>query len=249
VEATLSETRLFVIAGGSRGIGKAIALEAARAGYAVLLTYVSNKDAAEGVVKEIRTQGGHAWAVRADTSRDEEIQQLFAECDRRGRLHVFVYNAGITGQSSALLDASSEMLSRVMEVNVLGAMICAREAVRRMSTSHGGHGGSIVLISSRVTSYGAPGDYVWYAASKGAIDCLTIGLAREVGAQGIRVNAVSPGFIDTEIHAPGKLQAVLPTISMQRAGKPEEVAAAVLFLVSSQASYINGANLAVGGGR
>jgi NAD(P)-dependent dehydrogenase (short-subunit alcohol dehydrogenase family) len=173
----LSDTRLFVIVGGSRGIGKAIALEAARAGYDVLLTYARNKAAADGVVEGIRTLGGAAWAVQADTSRDADIQQLFAECDRLGRIDVFVYNAGITGHPSALLEASSEMLAEVLEVNVLGAMICSREAVRRMSTRQGGRGGSIVLISSRVTSYGGAGDYVWYAASKGAIDCLTIGLS------------------------------------------------------------------------
>lgn len=245
----MSDTRLFVIAGGSRGIGKAIALQAARAGYAVLLTYVRNEEAAESVVAEIHAQGGNAWAMQADTSRDSDIQQVFAECDRLGRLEVFVYNVGITGQPSSLLDASSEMLAEVLDVNVLGAMICSREAVRRMSTRQGGRGGSIVLISSRVTSYGAAGEYVWYAASKGAIDCLTTGLSREVATQGIRVNAVSPGAIDTEIHVPGKLEAFIPTLPMQRAGEPAEVAAAVMFLVSSQASYITGANLAVSGGR
>jgi len=245
----LSDTHLFVIAGGSRGIGKAIALEAARVGYAVLLTYVRNEEAADGVVEEIRTGGGSAWALQADTSRDTDIQQLFAECDRLGRLEVFVYNAGITGQSSALLEASSEMLARVLDVNVLGAMVCCREAVRRMSTRQGGRGGSIVLISSRVTSYGGAGDYVWYAASKGALDCLTTGLSRELATEGIRVNAVSPGAIDTDIHAPEKLQAFIPTLPMQRAGTPAEVAAAVMFLVSSRASYITGANLAVSGGR
>jgi NAD(P)-dependent dehydrogenase (short-subunit alcohol dehydrogenase family) len=245
----LSDSRLFVIAGGSRGIGKAIALEAARAGYAVLLTYVRNKKAASDVVDEIRALGGDAWAVQSDTARDADIQRLFAECDRLGRLDVFVYNAGITGEPSALLDASSEMLADVLDVNVLGAMICCREAVRRMSTRQGGRGGSIVLISSRVTSYGGAGEYVWYAASKGAIDSLTIGLSREVAPQGIRVNAISPGAIDTEIHVPGKLQAFIPTLPMQRAGQPAEVASAVMFLVSTKASYITGANLAVSGGR
>jgi len=244
-----SEPRIFLIAGGSRGIGKAIALAAARAGYCVLLTYVSNKEAAAGVVEEIRAQSGQAWTVQADTSRDADIQRVFAECDRLGRLEVFVYNAGIIGQPSALVNASSEMLSQVLEVNVLGAMICSREAVRRMSTSHGGRGGSIVLVSSRATSYGSAGEYVWYAASKGALDCLTTGLAREVGAQGIRVNAVSPGHINTGIHAPGRLESVVRNVPLQRPGEPEEVAAAVMFLVSSQASYVTGANLAVGGGR
>jgi NAD(P)-dependent dehydrogenase (short-subunit alcohol dehydrogenase family) len=245
----VDETPLFLITGGSRGIGKAIALQAADAGHAVLLSYVSNQEAAEGLVKEILARGGRAWALQADTAKEADIQRLFAECDRLGRLEALVYNSGITGPSSPLLEASTATLARVLEVNVLGAMICAREAVRRMSTLQGGRGGSIVLISSRVTSYGAPGDYVWYAASKGAIDSLTTGLAREVAREGIRVNAVSPGFINTGIHAPGKLETVVPNVPMQRAGEPAEVAAAVMFLVSSQASYINGANLAVGGGR
>jgi NAD(P)-dependent dehydrogenase (short-subunit alcohol dehydrogenase family) len=245
----VDETPLFLITGGSRGIGKAIALQASEAGHAVLLSYLNHGKAAEGVVREIQARGGTAWALQADTSKEADIQRLFVECDRLGTLETLIYNSGITGPPSSLLDASTETLSRVLEVNVLGAMVCAREAVRRMSTRQGGRGGSIVLISSRVATYGAPGDYVWYAASKGAIDSLTTGLAREVATQGIRVNAVSPGFINTEIHAPGKLQTVVPNVPMQRAGDPAEVAAAVIFLASSHASYISGANLAVGGGR
>jgi NAD(P)-dependent dehydrogenase (short-subunit alcohol dehydrogenase family) len=243
------EKPLFLITGGSRGIGKAIALQAADAGHSVLLSYLDHREAAEGVVEEIAARGGKAWALQADTAKEADIQRLFVECDRLGRLATLVYNSGITGPPSTLLQASTATISRVLEVNVLGAMVCAREAVRRMSTRQGGQGGCIVLISSRVSIYGASGDYVWYAASKGAIDSLTTGLAREVATQGIRVNAVSPGFINTDIHAPGKLQSVVPTVPMQRAGEPAEVAAAVMFLVSSQASYINGANLAVGGGR
>ena len=245
----MTDRRIFLVTGASRGIGKAIALEGARAGHSVLLTYAGNRQAAEKVGEEIRSLGRDAWATQADTAKEADIQRVFAECDRLGHLDALVYNGGITGPPSALAQVSTETLARVLEVNVLGAMLCAREAVRRMSTHEGGNGGSIVFISSRVTAYGGAGDYVWYAASKGALDSLTLGLAREVAAQGIRVNAVSPGMIDTEIHVPGKLQAAIPSVPMQRAGKPNEVAAAVMFLVSSQASYITGANLAVSGGR
>ena len=240
---------VFLITGGSRGIGEAIALSAGRAGYVVLLSYVSNESAAADVVARIRAAGGQAHALNADTSNEADVQRLFAEADRLGRLDAFVYNGGLTGPTSALVDAQTEMLSHVLNVNLLGAMVGAREAIRRMSTRSGGQGGSIVFISSRAASYGSPGEFVWYAASKGGIDSLTVGLAREVGAQGIRVNAVSPGPIKTDIHVPGKLDSVARSLPMQRAGEPEEVAAAVMFLVSDAASYIAGANLAVAGAR
>jgi NAD(P)-dependent dehydrogenase (short-subunit alcohol dehydrogenase family) len=240
---------VFLVTGGSRGIGKAVAHEAARAGYPVLLTYLQQRDAAEGVVDEIRAQGGQAHALQADTAKEADIERVFSECDRLGRLAALVYSSGITGSNSTLRDARTDMLARVLDVNLLGAMVCAREAVKRMSTREGGSGGSIVFISSRAAVYGAPGEYVWYAASKAGVDSLTIGLAREVGTQGIRVNAVSPGFINTDIHPPGRLQAVVPALPMQRAGEPEEVAAAVMFLVSSAASYITATNVAVSGGR
>ncbi len=174
---------------------------------------------------------------------------MFAEADRLGRLSVFVYNSGITGKNSSLADVTTEIVSRVLEVNLLGALICGREAVRRMSTSFGGSGGSIVFISSRAAVYGGPGEYVWYAASKGGIDSLVSGLAREVATQGIRVNAVSPGVINTEIHAPGRVESVMKLLPMGRAGEPEEVAATVMFLASDAASCVTGANLAVGGAR
>jgi NAD(P)-dependent dehydrogenase (short-subunit alcohol dehydrogenase family) len=240
---------VFLITGGSRGIGEAVALSAARAGHLVLLTYVSNKAAADRVVEQIRGQGGQAQALQADTSKEADIERMFAEADRLGRLTTLVYNSGITGPPSALVDAKTETLSRVLEVNLLGALISAREAVRRMSTRSGGQGGSIVFISSRASLYGGPGEYVWYAASKGGIDSLVTGLACEVATQGIRVNAVSPGVINTEIHASGRLDKILKMLPMQRAGEPEEVAAAVMFLASDTASYVSGANLAVGGGR
>ncbi|MEJ1963407.1 MAG: SDR family oxidoreductase [Gammaproteobacteria bacterium] len=240
---------VFLITGGSRGIGEAIALSAAQAGYFVLLTYVSNKEAADNVVERIRTSGGRAQALQADTSKESEVQRLFADADKLGPLAALVYNAGITGAPSSIADVTVETLSRVLDVNLLGAMICAREAVRRMSTRAGGKGGSIVFISSRAALYGGPGEYVWYAASKGGLDSLTNGLAREVAPEGIRVNAVSPGMIDTEIHAPGRKEKATKALPMQRFGDPQEVAAAVMFLVSDGASYVSGANLSVSGAR
>jgi NAD(P)-dependent dehydrogenase (short-subunit alcohol dehydrogenase family) len=240
---------VFLLTGGSRGIGEAIALQAARAGYQVLLTYTTNERAAADVAARIRAEGGVAHVVQADTGRIADIERLFATADQLGRLAVLVYNGGVTGPSSPLAAASNQTLQQVIEVNLTGALISAREAVRRMSTSTGGQGGSIVLISSRASLYGSPGEHVWYAASKGGIDSLTLGLAREVGAQGIRVNAVSPGPIRTDIHVPGKLDAISSALPMRRAGEPEEVAAAVMFLVSDAASYIAGANLAVAGAR
>lgn len=244
-----SQKGLFVVTGGSRGIGAAIARDAARAGYTVLLTYAGKADLAEAVVAEITTAGGRAHAMQCDTGVPTDVARLFARVDELGPLSVLVYNGGIVGPSSALADASDELLDKVITVNLTGALICSREAIRRMSTASGGAGGSIVLISSRAALYGAPGEHVWYAASKGGIDSLTMGLAREVAAQGIRVNAVSPGPIDTEIHVPGKLARIAASLPMQRVGDPAEVSAAVMFLVSSEASYVAGANIVVAGAR
>jgi NAD(P)-dependent dehydrogenase (short-subunit alcohol dehydrogenase family) len=240
---------VFLLTGGSRGIGEAIALQAAQAGYQVLFTFTSNEHAANAVATRIRDAGGEAHVVQADTGKVADIERLFATADQLGRLAVLVYNGGITGPSSPLANASNETLQQVIDVNLTGALICSREAVRRMATGAGGQGGSIVLISSRASQYGSPGEHVWYAASKGGIDSLALGLAREVGAQGIRVNAVSPGPIRTDIHVPGKLDAISAALPMRRAGEPEEVAAAVMFLVSEAASYVAGANLAVAGAR
>ncbi len=241
-------TPVFVITGGSRGIGEAVALRAARQGFFVVLTYVSNADRASSVVNRIHASGGGAVAVQADTAEEADILKVFAESDRHGRLAVLVYNSGITGQHSPLIDADTNTIDRVLDVNLRGAILCAREAARRMSTRTGGAGGAIVFVSSRAAFYGSPGEFVWYAASKGGMDSLTNGLARELGAEGVRVNAVSPGPIETEMHRPGKLEVGAKRAPMQRAGTPDEVAATVLFLASSEASYVTGANLVVAGG-
>jgi NAD(P)-dependent dehydrogenase (short-subunit alcohol dehydrogenase family) len=240
--------RVFVVAGGSRGIGAAIALDAARQGYVVVLSYVHNAERAESVLARIRSEGGQAAVVQADMADEDGIRSLFAESDRHGPLAAFIYNCAITGTNSILLEAETATIDRVLDVNLRGAILCAREAVRRMSTRLGGPGGAIVFLSSRAAFYGSPGEYVWYAASKGGIDSLTAGLAREVGTEGIRVNAVSPGFITTEMHRPGRLEMVAKRPPMQRAGTPEEVASTVLFLCSDAASYVTGANLVVAGG-
>jgi NAD(P)-dependent dehydrogenase (short-subunit alcohol dehydrogenase family) len=238
----------LLITGGSRGIGEAVAVAAARQGYAVLLSYASNGARAQAVVDRIRTAGGRADAVQADTAHEADIERLFAAAEPLGPLAAFVYNAGITGPNSPLADATTQTIDRVLDVNLRGALLCARAAVRRMSTRLGGQGGAIVMISSRATFYGSPNEFVWYAASKGGLDSLTNGLAREVAAEGIRVNAVSPGPIATEMHRPGRLEGAAQRSPMQRAGTPEEVASTVLFLVSDAASYVTGANLAVAGG-
>lgn len=239
---------IFLVMGGSRGIGEAIALAAGRQAGHVLLTYVSHADRAGSVVERIRAAGGEATAVKADVAKEKDIAAVFREVDRLGSLSVLVYNSGITGMNSPLAEARTETIDSVLDVNLRGALLSAREAVRRMSRRLGGKGGSIVFISSRATLYGSPNEFVWYAASKGGVDILTTGLAREVGGEGIRVNAVSPGPIATEIHRPGKLESGARRAPMQRVGQPEEVAATVLFLTSDAASYVTGANLTVAGG-
>lgn len=246
---TTEQKPVFLLTGGSRGIGEAIARQAASAGYQVVITYASNERAAAEVAAGIAADGGSAQVVQADTGRIADIERVFAAVDKLGRLAVLVYNGGITGPSSMLTAASNETLQHVIDVNLTGALICSREAVRRMSTGSGGQGGSIVLISSRAALYGSPGEHVWYAASKGGVDSLALGLSREVGPSGIRVNVVSPGPIRTDIHVPGKLESIAGALPLRRAGEPDEVASAVMFLVSDAASYISGANLAVAGAR
>ena len=239
---------VFLVTGGSRGIGEAVAIAAARTGRVVLLTYAASEARAQDVVDRIRAEGGQALAVRADTGVEADVLRVFEEADRLGRLETLVYSGGVTGAASPLAEAETDTFARVIAVNLCGAMICAREAIRRMSTARGGQGGSIVFVSSRAAAYGAPNEFVWYAASKGGLDSLTVGLAREVGAEGVRVNAVSPGPIDTDMLSREKREGVGARSPMRRTGAPEEVAAAILFLASDAAAYVTGANLAVAGG-
>lgn len=240
--------RVMVLAGGSRGIGEAVAVLAAQRGYEVVLSYASDAARAASVVDRIEAAGGRALAVHADTAEESHIEHLFEAADRRGRLAAMVYNSGITGANSPLADADTATIDAVLDVNLRGAILSCRAAIRRMSTRFGGEGGSIVMVSSRASFYGSPSEFVWYAASKGGMDSLNNGLAREVAAEGIRVNVVSPGPIATGMHRPGRLEVAGKRAPMQRAGTPMEVAEAVLFLASDAASYMTGANLSVAGG-
>jgi NAD(P)-dependent dehydrogenase (short-subunit alcohol dehydrogenase family) len=244
----LMSAGVLLVTGGSRGIGEAIAVGAAHRGYDVVLSYAKSEVRAAEVVSRIEDAGGRAQAVQADTAREGDIERLFAAADARGRLAALVYNGGVTGSHSPLAEASTATIDEVLNVNLRGAILCCRAAIRRMSTRLGGQGGAIVLLSSRATFYGSPDEFVWYAASKGGVDSLTNGLAREVAPEGIRVNAVSPGPISTEMHRPGRLEIGAKRAPLQRAGTPEEVAEAVLFLASEAASYVTGANLSVAGG-
>jgi len=247
--------RIALITGGGRGIGASIARKAAAAGFDVAITYAADRDAAEGVAADIAAAGRRALVLRADMASGAELAAAFAAVDDRlGRLTAFVNNAGITGKSSRLDVADEEVVRRCIDVNVTGAILAARLAALRLSTRHGGSGGAIVNISSVAASIGSPGEYVWYAASKGAIDALTIGLAKELAQEGVRVNAVSPGMVDTEIHEKstgdaGRVERIRPMIPMARIGRPDEIADAVLYLLSDAASYVTGANLTVSGGR
>ncbi len=244
----------LIITGASRGIGAAIAILAGRRGYAVAVNYCTGEAEAMKVVAEITGASGRAIAVPCDVSDEQQIVRMFQTAERElGPIKALVNNAGITGGFARIEDVTAAAIERTFAVNVTGAILCAREAVRRMSTKRGGSGGAIVNISSRAAHTGAPGEWVHYAASKGAIDSFTIGLAREVATEGIRVNAVAPGLVETELHAangePGRLQRLMPTIPMRRAGLPEEVAGGVLWLLSDEASYTTGAILEIGGGR
>jgi NAD(P)-dependent dehydrogenase (short-subunit alcohol dehydrogenase family) len=245
---------ILVVTGGSRGIGAATCRLAGRRGYAVAVNYKRDAAAAAAVVADIEQAGGKAVAIQGDVAREADVERLFAEVDARlGRMTHLVNNAGIVGRAQRLDAVDAATLRSVFDLNILGAFLCARAAVRRMSTLHGGAGGAIVNLSSAAATLGSPGEFIWYAASKGAIDTLTIGLAKEVAREGIRVNAVAPGLILTEIHAasgePGRVDRLTPMIPAGRAGTPDEVAQTILFLLSDQAAYVTGAVLRVSGGR
>jgi len=247
-------TDVTIVTGGGRGIGATTALLAAARGHAVVLSYLHDAASADAIVRQIAERGGRAIAVAGDVSHAPDVDQLFARCDATfGPPTALVNNAGIVGRQARVEDIDEHRLARMFAVNVVGSFLCARAALRRMSRRHGGRGGSIVNVSSAAAKHGSPGEYVDYAASKAAIDTFTLGLAREVAAEGVRVNAVRPGIIHTEIHAsggdPGRAARMAPALPMQRAGEPEEVARAILWLCSDEASYCTGAILDVAGGR
>lgn len=245
---------VLLVTGGSRGIGAATAVLAARKGYAVAVNYTRNEAAAQEVVRSIRAAGGRAEALPGDVADEAQVMELFAQVDSRlGRLTALVNNAGIVDHTSRVEDMSLERLRRMFDVNVIGSILCAREAIKRMSTRHGGRGGAIVNVSSAAARLGAPGQYVDYAASKGAIDTFTIGLAKELAAEGIRVNAVRPGLIETDIHAsgglPNRVRELAHQVPMQRGGSADEVAQAIVWLLSPEASYTTMSLVDVSGGR
>ena len=246
--------KVLLVTGGGRGIGAATARLAARRGWDVAINYAARADAAEEVAKEVRAAGARAITVRAHVADEGEVLAMFARIDAElGRLHGLVNNAGVVDVTARLDEMSVARWRRMFDINVIGSMLCAREAVRRMSTRHGGRGGAIVNLSSAASRLGSPGQYLDYAAAKGAIDVFTLGLAKEVAAEGIRVNAVRPGLIETEIHAsgglPDRVRDLAHLVPMQRGGSAEEVAQAIVWLLSDEASYTTLSLLDVSGGR
>ena len=240
----------LLIAGGSRGIGAATARMAAARGYDVAVNFRSSAKAADQVVADVKKSGRQALALQGDMSVEADIERVFDEAAKAlGPISHFVHSAGIPGKNSRLDAASAATIREVIDVNLYGGILCARAAVRRMSTAHGGQGGSIVMLGSIASVTGGGGEYVFYAAAKGGIDLLTVGLAREVAKEGVRINTIRPGPIVTEIHEPGRLERVGPLLPMGRPGEPDEVAETVLFLLSDAASYISGAVLNVSGAR
>ncbi len=245
--------QVAIITGGSRGIGRATALAAAARGYKVVVGYASNKAAADEVVAKIESSNGKAIAVKCDVGSEADILDLFKQADAFGPLGVLVNNAGVVDMTARVDEMSAERLHRMMNVNIVGSILCAREAVKRLSTKHGGKGGVIINLSSVAATLGSPAQYVDYAASKGAIDTFTLGLAREVAGEGIRVAAIRPGLIDTDIHAsggePDRAHRLAHNVPMKRVGQAEEIANAVVWLMSDEASYVTGTILDVSGGR
>ncbi|MCK9919296.1 SDR family oxidoreductase [Microbacteriaceae bacterium K1510] len=241
---------VLLIAGGSRGIGASTARFAGERGYDVAINYKSNANAAADVVASVKKAGGKALAIQGDMASEAEIGRVFDETIRAlGPVTHFVHSSGIIGPYSRLDEADATMMKEVFEVNTLGAILCLRECARRMSTKHGGKGGSVVMLSSMAATIGGAGECVWYAAAKGAVDSMVIGMSREVAKEGMRINAVTPGVIDTDIQPAGRIERVGPILPMGRPGEAHEVAEAILFLLSDAASYINGANLRVSGAR
>ena len=246
--------KVLLVTGGSRGIGAATALLAAQNGWSVAVNYTANSLAADEVVRQIRAAGGQAMSVQADVADEAQVLRMFSHIDAKfGRLSGLVNNAGVVDVTARVDQMSVARWKRMFDINVIGSMICAREAVRRMSTQHGGEGGSIVNVSSAASRLGSPGQYVDYAAAKGAIDAFTIGLAKEVAAEGIRVNAVRPGLIETEIHAsgglPNRVKELQHLVPAQRGGTAEEVAQGIVWLLSDSASYTTMSFLDISGGR
>lgn len=241
---------VLLIAGGSRGIGAATASRAATAGYDVAINYKSNAQAAATVAAAVTSAGGKAATIAGDMSIEADIVRVFDEAARAlGPITHFVHCSGIIGPYSRLDQADAAMMREVFDINTYGAMLCLRECARRMSTKNGGQGGAVVMLSSMAATIGGAGECVWYAAAKSAVDGMVIGVSREVAKEGLRVNAVSPGVIDTDIQPPGRLERVGPMLPMGRPGQASEVAEAILFLLSDAASYVNGANLRVSGAR
>lgn len=251
---TVSQAPLILVTGGSRGVGAATARLAAERGYDVAISFVANEAAAEAVAADVRALGRQALAVRADSADPEQVAQLFEAIDRRfGRIDVLVNNAAIIGRQSRLEGLGFERMQRIFAVNAIGPMLCAQQAVRRMSQRHGGRGGVVINVSSASARLGSPNEYVDYAASKGALETFTTGLAKEVAREGIRVNGIRPGHIYTEMHAsggePGRVDRVKDSIPMGRGGQPEEVARAILWLAGAEASFVTGTFLDVTGGK
>jgi len=241
---------VLLIAGGSRGIGAATARLAGARGYDVAVNYRTNANAASGIVEAVKKAGGKSVAIQGDMALESDIERVFdTASDTFGSITHFVHSSGIIGDGSRLDEASAATMREVLDLDTFGALLCLRACVRRMSTKHGGKGGAVVMLSSMAAPLGGANECVWYAAAKAGVDSMVIGVSREVAKEGMRVNAVTPGVIDTDIQPPGRIERVTPMLPMGRAGEADEVAEAVLFLLSDAASYINGANLRVSGGR